>query len=225
MHDTALACGQIVAKIFARPGVCVVDIGGLSVTGSLRGAFEERGAAFISIDMQAHPSVDVVVKPGDPLPFPTGSIDLVISSSCFEHDPMFWMTFRELTRIVKLGGFIYMNAPSNGVYHPYPGDSWRFYSDAGQSLAFWSGKQLGNEEVYPTRVSEVFHVLPKDDIWVDFVCLWERVKNKETSIQTPPEIVKKKGVLKFSLQNNGFRTSDRFPLTVEQAFANAPHIV
>jgi SAM-dependent methyltransferase len=225
MHDTSLACGQAVAKIFARPGVRVVDIGGLSVSGTLRQAFEEGGAQFTSVDMDSHPSVDVVVKAGEPLPFATGSIDLVVSSSCFEHDPMFWLTFREMSRIVKLGGYIYVSAPSNGVYHAYPGDSWRFYSDAGQSLAVWSGKQLGNEDVFPTRVSEVFHILPKDDIWIDFVCLWERVESKETNIQTPSEIVNKKGPLKVLLQNNGFRTSDRFPINVHQSYTIARNIL
>ena len=50
-----------------------------------------------------------------------------------------------MTRIIKPSGYIYINAPTTGHYHCYPGDNWRFYSDAGQALAYWSGKQISNE--------------------------------------------------------------------------------
>lgn len=143
---------------------------------------------YIVVDLESDPSVDIVIKPGDDLPFPTGSVDIVVSTSCFEHDPCFWLTFKEICRITKLGGFIYVNAPSNGPHHGYPGDNWRFYRDAGQALAYWSGKQLANEQVYPAKVVEVFHVNPLRDIWIDFVCIWQRVETKETSIITPPEL-------------------------------------
>ena len=53
-----------------------------------------------------------------------------VSTSCFEHDPIFWLTFKEIARVTKVDGFVYVNAPSNEVYHGYPGDNWRFYKDA-----------------------------------------------------------------------------------------------
>ena len=139
MHDTALIAGMSLSQTYGQEGMVVIDIGGKNVNGSLRDFFTSRGMTFISIDMEAHPSVDIVVQPGERLPFEDGSVDLVVSTSCFEHDPCFWLTFREMTRIVKLGGAIYVNAPSGGQYHKYPGDNWRFYSDAGQALAYWSG--------------------------------------------------------------------------------------
>jgi hypothetical protein len=71
---------------------------------------------------------------------------------------VFWLTFKEMTRIIKLDGFIYVNAQSNGFYHTYPGDNWRFYKDVGQSLAYWSGIQVANEEIYPVKVIETFHI-------------------------------------------------------------------
>jgi len=211
MHDTASLSGKAVADIFAKPGMTVVDVGGLNINGSLRPFFEQKpGVTYICVDMEAHPSVDIVVKPGDPLPFATGSVDLIVSSSCFEHDPMFWMTFKELTRIVKLGGFIYISAPSNGMYHCHPGDNWRFYSDAGQSLAVWSGYSLGNEAIFPVRVSEVFHILPIGDQWTDFVCVWERVNEKETEIVTPIETANREGPLKKKVREMGCRVKNKF---------------
>lgn len=181
MHLSALISGNTFAEIYGKPGMTVVDVGGMDVNGSLRDGFTTRGMNFISVDLDAHPSVDIVIKPGDPLPFETGSVDLVVSTSCFEHDPCFWLTFKEMCRIVKNGGYIYVNAPSNGPYHGHPGDNWRFYKDAGQALAYWAS--LGKEDVYPVKVVESFNFgVPSTDIWNDFICIWKRVDEKTTSI-------------------------------------------
>ena len=146
-----------------------MDIGGRNVNGSLREFFEEKGMRFVCVDMEANPSVDIVIPPGEKLPFDDASVDLIVSTSCFEHDPCFWITFREMTRIIKPTGFIYINAPTKGYYHGYPGDNWRFFSDARQALAYWSGKQMSNEDVYPVKIVETFNVL--GDCWNDFVCV------------------------------------------------------
>ena len=62
------------------------------------------------------------------------------------------MTFKEMCRIVKPTGYIYVNAPSAGPYHMYPGDNWRFYSDAGHALAYWSGKQISDEKIFSVKL-------------------------------------------------------------------------
>jgi hypothetical protein len=45
-----------------------------------------------------------------------------------------------MARVVKSGGFIYLNAPSNGYVHNHPLDIWRFYPDAGIALEKWAKK-------------------------------------------------------------------------------------
>lgn len=206
MHLTASKSGELFAKTYGGVGKVVVDIGGKNVNGSLRSFFETLGMKYICVDMEADPSVDIVIKPGDKLPFETGSVDLVVSTSCFEHDPCFWITFKEMTRITKLGGCIYVNAPTNGYYHTYPGDNWRFYSDAGQALAYWSSYQIGNEQVYPVKIAETFHIVPKGDVWMDFVCVWERVNEPQTDILVPRSILQTGGILEQTLNNNSFAT-------------------
>ena len=180
MHQTALIAGKVFAQIYGGMNKIVVDLGGRNVNGTLRPFFERNNMKFICVDIETDPSVDIVVKPGERLPFEDNSIDLIVSTSCFEHDPCFWLTFREMTRIVKKDGYIYVNAPARGKYHAYPGDNWRFFSDAGQALAYWSGIQMGNENVYPVKVIESFHIL--DSKWNDFVCIWGRTDIKETEI-------------------------------------------
>jgi predicted SAM-dependent methyltransferase len=210
MHTTALKSGESFSASYGIPNGLVIDIGGRNVNGSLRSTFEMKGMKYICIDMEEDPSVDIVVPPGEKLPFEDGSVDLIVSTSCFEHDPCFWMTFKEMTRIIKQSGYIYINAPSTGPYHCYPGDNWRFYSDAGQALAFWSGKQISNETIYPVKVVETFNVL--GETWNDFVCVWQRVnvENIEKNITVSDEIINNIGALEKAINSCGLNTRKKY---------------
>jgi SAM-dependent methyltransferase len=207
MHDTALLYGNSFAEVYCKPGMVVVDIGGRNVNGSLRHKFTKQGAKFVCVDMEEDSSVDIVVKPGDPLPFETGSVDIVISTSCFEHDPVFWLTFKEMARIVRLDGYIYINAPTGGNYHGYPGDNWRFYSDAGQALAYWSSIRNDNETIYPVKVLETFNIL--GNTWNDFVCVWQRTTTTTKEITIDNSILNNIGPLEKCINNGGNRTRKR----------------
>ena len=206
MHHTALTAGYIFAELYGGANKVVIDIGGKNVNGSLRPYFEKLGMKYICVDIEEDSSVDIVVKPGNKLPFDNQSIDLIVSTSCFEHDPCFWITFKEMTRIVKMDGFIYVNAPTNGAYHCHPGDNWRFYSDAGQALAYYSGYQYANEEVFPVKVIETFHTLPLNDLWIDFVCIWGRTDIKETEIIVSKNVYQNIGKLELALNNDKYKT-------------------
>lgn len=206
MHYTSLISGKAFSESYGKPNSIVIDIGGRDVNGSLRSFFESKGMTFVCIDMEAHPSVDIVIPPSEKLPFEDGSVDFIVSTSCFEHDPCFWLTFKEMTRIIKPSGYIYINAPTSGPYHTYPGDNWRFYSDAGQALAYWSGKQISNEAIYPVKVVETFNVL--GEIWNDFVCVWQRVsiENIEKNITVHSDIINHIGILEKTINNYGLQT-------------------
>jgi SAM-dependent methyltransferase len=200
MHDTALIAGSIFAELYGGKNKVVLDIGGKNINGSLRPIFESLGMKYICLDIEQHSSVDIIMKPGDKLPFDNASVDLIVSTSCFEHDPCFWLTFKEMTRILKVDGFIYVNAPTKGPYHGCPGDNWRFYSDAGQALAYYSGFQYTNEEVFPVKVIETFHIVPS--VWFDFVCIWGRTDTKDTNITVSIEVSQNIGILEQKLNLN-----------------------
>jgi len=209
MHDTASMCGKLFGEVYGGENKVVLDIGGKDVNGSLRGAFESLGMKYICLDIEEHSSVDIVVKPGAKLPFDNGSVDLIVSTSCFEHDPCFWITFKEMTRIIKFDGYIYVNAPTDGPYHCHPGDNWRFYSDAGQALSYWSSYQFSNEPIYPVKVVETFHISPKRDIWQDFVCVWKRTDEVQTDILVPASLSQTVGVLQKALNDNEYITKEK----------------
>jgi SAM-dependent methyltransferase len=115
----------------------VVDIGSQDINGSLKEATPSR-FVYIGVDYAPGKNVEIILE--DPYLFPLADnyCEITVSSSVFEHSEFFWMTFLEMVRITKPGGYIYINAPSKGKVHRHPVDCWRFYPDAGKALANWA---------------------------------------------------------------------------------------
>jgi SAM-dependent methyltransferase len=169
MHDTAYEHGRLFFELYWSDTFRrVVDLGSQDVNGSLRDHCPV-GAHYIGLDMVAAKGVDIVVSPGRVLPIASDSVDAVVTSSAFEHDTCFWETFLELARIVRPGGLIYINAPSNNAFHRYPLDCWRFYPDAGVALVRWAERQHTEIELI-----ESFVALPGKDGWADFVAVFRK---------------------------------------------------
>jgi hypothetical protein len=170
MHKTAFEIGGLAIDIYAGgPNARILDLGAYDVNGSLRD-HARPGMDYIGADIEAGPGVDVVVKPGKRLPFDDESFDLVVASSVFEHDSAFWDTFAELVRVVRKGGHIYINVPSNGGFHRYPEDHWRFYPDSGLALERWAKKCKR-----PVKLIESFISEQHDANWNDFCAIFARM--------------------------------------------------
>ncbi len=129
----------------------IVDFGSYDVNGTLKPIFKNFN--YKGIDMCQGPNVDIVCT-GDKTPFEDNQVDVVLSSSNFEHDECFWMTFLEMIRITKQGGYIYINAPSAGPYHAHPGDCWRFYADSWKSLEKWAKRNNYDVELVETYIDQ-----------------------------------------------------------------------
>src|SRR5438045_6522994 len=137
MHDTAFQIGSLAMNIYADlRSASILEVGSQAVNGSLRENALPT-TRYVGIDIEAGAGVDLIVEPGQPFPVEENSFDLGMASSVFEHDPCFWMAFVQMCRATRAGGYIYVNAPSNGVIHGYPRDNWRFYPDSGTALARW----------------------------------------------------------------------------------------
>ena len=167
MHDTAFEIGAAFIEVYGvSKRRVILEIGSLDVNGSLRSSCPD-GAMYLGVDIQHGAGVDIVVNAAEPLPIRSDFSDLTISTSQMEHDPRFWSTFLELCRVTKKGGFIYLSAPSNGPYHAYPVDVWRFYPDAGKALASWA-RDNGHE----ITLLESFTAPRSKDIWNDFIAIF-----------------------------------------------------
>lgn len=134
-------------------------IGGFSIR-----SLKPSDSTYIGVDLENGPGVDVVLEDQYKLPFEDNTFDYVISSSCFEHSEFFWLTFLEIIRVLKPTGVFYLNAPSNGSYHRYPVDCWRFFPDSGLALSKWA-----NKNGFKTCQLECYTSNKESDIWSDYV--------------------------------------------------------
>src|SRR6266567_3849172 len=138
MHPSALQIGQKFLELYwNKEFKRILDVGARDINGSLR-TFCPGGAEYIGVDLEGGAGVDVVLKDAYDYPFSDEHFDLIVSTSCFEHDGMFWLSFLEQLRVLSKSGSLYINAPSNGAYHGYPYDNWRFYPDASLALEAWA---------------------------------------------------------------------------------------
>jgi SAM-dependent methyltransferase len=146
----------------------IVDIGSQDVNGSLRNVAPAE-AKYIGLDFVEGTGVDAVLSDPYVLPLPDACADAVVCSSCFEHSEFFWLVFLEIMRILKPDGVFYLNAPSNGYFHRYPVDCWRFYPDAGHALVSW-GKRNGMVDLM--LLESFIGERSQHDVWHDFVAVF-----------------------------------------------------
>jgi SAM-dependent methyltransferase len=167
MHSSGLLNGRMFFETYVAPmnSPIVVDIGAQNINGSLKDVCSD-GADYVGVDFVAGNGVDIVLEDPYVLPFIDGSVDVVVSSSCFEHCEMFWILFLEIARVLTPKGLFYLNVPSNGWYHRYPVDCWRFYPDSGLALAKW-----GIRNGYKIALLESYISGQDNGGWNDFVCV------------------------------------------------------
>ncbi len=82
---------------------------------------ERLGPEFINVDVFPFPEVDVVAD-ATRLPFKDNTLDGAVSESMFEHVPDASLVAKEMVRVVKPGGYIYVSAPFIHPYHASPDD-------------------------------------------------------------------------------------------------------
>jgi hypothetical protein len=62
-----------------------------------------------------------------------------VSGQALEHDRWFWVTMRNIARVLRPGGVAALIVPSAGPVHRHPVDCYRFYPDAMAAMASWAG--------------------------------------------------------------------------------------
>lgn len=145
----------------SNDSVKVLEVGSLNVNGGLRD-LKPDNFAWYGIDLVDGPGVDQKIDVAELYPFSDDTFDLVVASSVFEHDIEFWSSFLEMCRVLKQDGIILLIMPSQGTFHRYPLDAFRFYPDAGLALEKWANRN--NAKV---RLIESFTTLPTNEVWAD----------------------------------------------------------
>jgi SAM-dependent methyltransferase len=174
MHDTSIKnVERFISTYVNNDFKTIVEIGSKSYQGDFTfKSIIPSNLKYIGVDFQPGLNVDIVLDDPYIIPIPDNSVDYVLSSSCFEHSEFFWLSFNEVMRILKPGGLFYLNAPSNGAFHRYPVDCWRFYPDTAVALSKWAKRN--NIEC---EVLEQYTSLKENDIWNDYVAIFIKGSN------------------------------------------------
>lgn len=138
-----------------RPDVLrILDVGARAIRDhdSYKSLFTSAAFEYLGADMEPGNNVDVVlVDAHDWTEIESASFDVVISGQTLEHDPEFWVTIAEISRVLRPNGLCCLIAPSTGPFHRYPLDCWRFYADAGPALLSWAGLEQVETHVETKR--------------------------------------------------------------------------
>lgn len=125
----------------------VLDVGSYDVNGTYKDFFQDDHWEYVGADMEMGPNVDIVLKtPYNWSKLSSGSFDVVISGQAFEHIEYIWITISEISRVLKVGGYACIIAPSSGSEHKYPTDCWRIYPDGFVALAKYAGLDVVRAE-------------------------------------------------------------------------------
>ena len=142
MHASTLLRMEYFAQTFlAQQGISggkVLDIGSQDVNGSYKKFFPADTFQYMGLDMVRGKNVDFIPKnPYFWNELPTENFDIVITGQTFEHAEFFWLTMKEMARVLKVGGYLCIVVPNTAAEHRYPVDCYRFYTDGMVALAKW----------------------------------------------------------------------------------------
>ena len=89
----------------------VVDIGSLDINGNNRTLFDD--CLYLGVDVASGKNVDFVSL-GSQFSLPDQSVDVVVSTECFEHDMSYEATIKNIYRMLKPGGFFLFTCATEG---------------------------------------------------------------------------------------------------------------
>lgn len=89
----------------------VLEVGSLDINGSIRSFFKD--CDYIGCDIGHGACVDVVCA-GEDLDYPANTFDTIASCECFEHNPNWVDTFKNMHRMAKRNGIIFITCATTG---------------------------------------------------------------------------------------------------------------
>ena len=93
----------------------------------------EKSKRYVGVDIsdspERNPNMNIIIKPGEKIPYPSNYFDAIICTQVFEHIENINFYSKELTRVLKPSGQALISSAFSWDYHPYPHDYWRITED------------------------------------------------------------------------------------------------
>ena len=130
-------------EIGNKQGMKILEIGSREVTGPSNARNEFAKAEYTGFDFYPGNNVDVV---GDVHKlssyFTDEKFDIIYSSACFEHFAMPWVVATEITKLLKVGGIVFVETHFSYSAHERP---WNFFQFSDMGLKTLFSEALGFE--------------------------------------------------------------------------------
>lgn len=131
-------------EIGNKPGMRILEIGSREVTGESNARKEFGLAKYIGFDYYPGKNVDVV---GDAHKLSSyfsqeEKFDIIYSSACFEHFAMPWLVAIEISKLLKVGGIVFVETHFSFSSHERP---WHFFQFSDMALKTLFSSALGFE--------------------------------------------------------------------------------
>ena len=151
MHPTSGRKMFEFLKAYVKPGDHILDVGSRMCANDRFNyglLLKKDKVTYRGLDTMPGKNVDIVIQ--DPYDWgPFIQKDVVISGQMLEHSEFFWLTFKEMARVLKPGGYMCVIAPKLQKEHKFPVDCWRFLPDGMRALAKWAGIKCISAEAQP----------------------------------------------------------------------------
>ena len=135
---------QYLYEIGNKPGLRILEIGSREVTGKSSARKNFSNASYIGFDLYPGNNVDVVGDAHKLSSYFAGEekFDIIYSSSCFEHFAMPWVVAIEISKLLKVGGIVFVETHFSFASHERP---WHFFQFSDMALRALFSKALGFE--------------------------------------------------------------------------------
>lgn len=117
-----------------QPGMKVLEIGPDKFPTTLQDISHRPGIEWDVLGLEPDPQLQIVAKSEYEYPLPEASYDAIVAANVLEHVRKPWIWMRELSRVVRPGGYIVTVNPVSWPYHEAPVDCWRVFPDGMQAL-------------------------------------------------------------------------------------------
>jgi SAM-dependent methyltransferase len=134
MHPNCRILYEKYATPLFQPGMRVLEIGPDKFPTTLQDISHRPGIAWDVLGLEPDPQLQIVAKSEYEYPVPEASYDAVVAANVLEHVRKPWVWMRELSRVVRPGGYIVTVNPVSWPYHEAPIDCWRVFPDGMEAL-------------------------------------------------------------------------------------------